>query len=756
MKKIFNILVVSLTMSLLFFTSCLKDNFELEEKFSDQIEWNPALALPIATADLTLANLAKEKQDTLEYVSEKDLGYGSSDEDKVIQFKYVIDTARIVDVMHLPIIDPYDTTVYLKPVEIGNVSFPIGFVTLRDLLQDNFSTDDYNDYVNAVASNPLLVNVDEKTAITEKKYPIGEIPESVKSFVIANFGKEVNVKDVFEYIVLKSGTITLSCTNSSGLNFYCDVVIGSYDKKGNYVEFGTFDYSGFPSWISQGGPQKQSFQADSSYLHSDFYFSFKNLRIGQAQNVQIPSLDDQGLLLNVEMTNLVAYSGKAYVPAQELRADYTQYVTFRDEDLDRKLFQVLVAKGAFHYEIESTMGIATEFIAEFPTVDSLGVTPIRKYAAMTNSKPHYSNDWLLNNCNIDLTQNPEQPYNSLPINIAYRVHTTGGMLEFGPEQYIRVDITNTDSIFFAYAEGDLGQFDQDLFHDELDFNLSDYLGDFMSVESLVLYDPKVNVNFYNPVGIGGDLELNLIGKDEKGKSVNLFEGYNNKIGVSRPSCESVQTGQSTISSILLNKNTSNIVDFVKLMPKKIDYSGMFHINTDIPAGEPIFNCVSNKGTAKLGVSIELPLNLSAKNFVLQEDVPLDMSDLGDLSMIERVRLYVNTEHQLPINATMKLSLLDTTREAGKEYLGTLDMVVLESASVDSNGKVARDSKKHTEEEITLEKGEPLLDNFLQANKLRVEVFLETAQNGSQPVIFYSYYGLKFNIAADCKFIYTSK
>ena len=141
---------------------------------------------------------------------------------------------------------------------------------------------------------------------------------------------------------------------------------------------------------------------------------------------------------------------------------------------------------------------------------------------------------------------------------------------------------------------------------------------------------------------------------------------------------------------------------------------------------------------------------------MQEDVPLDMSDLGDLSMIERVRLYVNTEHQLPINATMKLSLLDTTREAGKEYLGTLDMVVLESASVDSNGKVARDSKKHTEEEITLEKGEPLLDNFLQANKLRVEVFLETAQNGSQPVIFYSYYGLKFNIAADCKFIYTSK
>ncbi|MBP5582886.1 MAG: hypothetical protein J6X43_02885 [Bacteroidales bacterium] len=111
--------------SALTFTSCVKDNFELKEKFSDQIEWNPSLALPIATADMTLANLAKERPDTLEFISEKTLGYGDNDEDKVIQFSYVIDTARVIDVLHLPIIDPYDTTVYLKPVSIQDVSFPM-------------------------------------------------------------------------------------------------------------------------------------------------------------------------------------------------------------------------------------------------------------------------------------------------------------------------------------------------------------------------------------------------------------------------------------------------------------------------------------------------------------------------------------------------------------------------------------------------------------------------------------------------------
>ena len=141
------------------FASCMKDNFELKEKFSKDIEWNPSLALPIAEADMTLANLAKERQDTLEHISEKTLGYGTNDDDKVIQFRYVIDTARTVDVMHLPTLKPYTRTVKLKPVEISDVSFPIGYVTIDEVIKDNFSTSDYQDYVDEVAAHPGAVNM---------------------------------------------------------------------------------------------------------------------------------------------------------------------------------------------------------------------------------------------------------------------------------------------------------------------------------------------------------------------------------------------------------------------------------------------------------------------------------------------------------------------------------------------------------------------------------------------------------------------
>lgn len=739
------------------FASCMKDNFELKEKFSKDIEWNPSLALPIAEADMTLANLAKERQDTLEHISEKTLGYGTNDDDKVIQFRYVIDTARTVDVMHLPKVKPYERTVYLKPVKISDVAFPIGFVSVEDLLKDNFKTSDYQDYVDAMNSNPMSVNVGEKSAINEHLYPIGDVPEDIKSNITAYLDKEINISDVFEYILLRSGKITLSCFSSSGLNFYCDVVLSSRNSNGDLVEFGTFDFSEYPSWISMGGPHKRMIEANSSYLNSEFYFSFRNLRIGQASNVaMLEDLSQQRISLMLEMKDLVAISGKAYVPEQELQDNITEWMTVQDEDAqNRQLFNVLISQGAFHYEIESTMGIATELTAEFPTVDSAGVMPMRKSAAMTNEHPKYSNDWNMAGCNLDLTTNPDQPYNSLPVNVDYKVHTTGGMLEFDESQYIRVQVTNTDSLCFAYLEGNLRQFDQDIFSETLDFDLKDYLGEFMSVESLVLYDPKVNITYDNPVGIAGDLELNLVGKDDKGNSVDLFGGHQNKWRVVRPSCDSARQGLAASSGIYINKSTSNIIDFVKMMPKKIDYSGIFHVNSDFPNESSILNCVSNKGKAKLGVSIELPLNLSAKNFVLQKDVDLDMSQLGDLSMVEKVRLYINTEHQLPVNSTLTISLMDTTKAGPNQLLGTLDIVVLEAAQTE-NGKVPRNVKKNTVEEVTLDYNDPMLEKFLQANKLRFEVFLETANGGTTPVIFYSYYGLNISVAADCKFIYSGR
>lgn len=731
-------------------SSCLKDNFELKEKFSDQIEWNPSLALPIAKADLTLANIAKERKDTLEFVSETNLGYGTNAKDKVIQFKYVIDTARIVDVMHLPLIDPYDTTLQMEPVKLGTISFPIGYTTLRNLIQDNFSASDYQDYVNAGSS----VTLGEKSAITEHRYSIdGLIPASLNSYILANFGETLSVHDVLEYVVLKSGKLTLSCTNSSGFEFYCDVVIGSYNDLGDYVEFSTFDYSNFPNWIGHGGPLNRISYADSSYLNGDFYFSFRNLRIAQSTNVAT-DLDGMGVLLNIKMEDMVAYSGKAYVPEQTLSMDTITYMTMRDEDANRKLFRVLVERGRLNYNITSTVGVATQFIAEFPTIDSFGVTPIRKIATMTNENPTYSDSWALNDCNIDLTQNPDIAYNSLPIKLGYRVQTTGGMLYFGPEQNIKIEITNPDSVVFAYVEGDLGKFEQELFNETFDFDLNEYIPDFIEGD-FVFYDPKINISFHNPVGIGGDLELNLVGHDTKGSSANVFSGNPNKWTMVRPNCSLVEQGQSVNSSIVINNKTSNIVDFIKLLPNTIDYSGVFHVNSEIPDGTPIYNCISNKGEARLTVEIELPLNLSAKNLILKQDVDLDISDLGDLSVIEKMRVYINAEHQLPVKATLRLTMLDTTQPIIAQNLGVLDMIVLDSAPT-KDGKVAREVKKTNEDEVTLEKGDPRLENLLKANKLRVEVLLETEQAGEIPVVFYSYYGLKLNLAADCKFIYTSK
>jgi hypothetical protein len=101
-------------------------------------------------------------------------------------------------------------------------------------------------------------------------------------------------------------------------------------------------------------------------------------------------------------------------------------------------------------------------------------------------------------------------------------------------------------------------------------------------------------------------------------------------------------------------------------------------------------------------------------------------------------------------------MLDTTLVGAAQELGVLDVIVLESGST-INGKVARNStNKHTEEIVLTSATDSRLEKFLQSNKLRLEVLVETDQQGNVPVIFYTYYGLKFNLAVDGKFLYEGK
>ncbi len=302
----------------------------------------------------------------------------------------------------------------------------------------------------------------------------------------------------------------------------------------------------------------------------------------------------------------------------------------------------------------------------------------------------------------------------------------------------------------------MGKIEEDVFEDSIDFQIEDFLKNFLSGE-ITFYDPKLRIVYHNPVGIPGKFKMNIVGTNSKGESVSALKENANMFTIHAPTCDMVKNGDVIISNIEFNKNSSNIVDFIRLMPNKIAYSGKYLLNFDEPDENSIVNCVSNVGNARLTVEVELPMKLSIKDLVLRQEVPLSqIPEIENITNIESLRLFVYTENQLPLDVKLKITMLDTTLVGAAQELGVLDVIVLESGST-INGKVARNStNKHTEEIVLTSATDSRLEKFLQSNKLRLEVLVETDQQGNVPVIFYTYYGLKFNLAVDGKFLYEGK
>jgi len=710
--------------------SCVGDKFDVKEKLSKKVQWSPELAVPLAHADLTLSDFIREKQDTIQYIPETDLGYGSNSEDLVIQLRYAIDTGRSIDITRLPIMDPYDTTIRLDPVKLSDISAPIG-ITMNELLQDNFNGADYTTYQAYETASPTITT--EHSAIKSTIYTAAlPLP-------------------VLEYAILSEGQMKLTMGNGFTFPIMCEMTIYT-DSLGTDVEIGTFDFSnGGTTWLDPFSQKADSIQFDSTYLGSIIKYEYKNVKFG-ASTLPVPiSLSDY-LVTQIDVTDIVASEGRAMIPLQTIKMDSLFYIGLHDSDPSKKLYGVEIEKGAVHYKITSSIEIATDFFIEFPSMEFNGDT-VTKFAELNSSTPIVEENWDLADHKLSLRENPDIPFNQLPIRIGYKVYTGNNMVSFGPNQNLNVQFSNPDSIVFSYIEGNFGQISEDVFADNLEFDIGDFIDNFSEGE-ITFYDPKLRVVYDNPVGIAGSFELNLIGTNSKNQVVDVFSGHDNKFNIKAPSCDSVRMGESITSVIELNKSTSNIVDFIKILPNNIEYSGTFNINDNVADPDNIVNCVSNISDAHLTVEAELPMKLSVKDLVVSQEIPMTdiLKSIESVENIENLHLYFYTENMFPLDVTLKITMLDTTLT--NPELGDLDMYILQSANT-VGGKVPRTSvNKHTAElDLNSNTGDKKLTKLLQANKLRLSVYLETDQQGEVPVVLYTYYGLKFWMSVEGKFLY---
>jgi hypothetical protein len=707
----------------------VKDHFDVNKKFSGDVTWNPELAVPLAKAKLTLLDLLKEKPDTLEYISETELGYGSKPEDKVLVLRFGIDTSQTVNLLSLPAMEAYDTTIYLKPISIPTANF--------------------------------------KLPIAEKITDI--INKAGQEYTLDGSGEALS--NMFEYVYITEGEMFLTCFNTSSESIDCDIDL-VVDSAGVRKPIGTFSFTDIPplnitniadwqaiaDYITNGGEvpdvlkqssQKITKQLKDQYVGEKLYYTYKNFAPHNATLFN----SAQSLITLVEFGTLKIDQGKAQVPEQIISTDTTIYVTVSPDKIQQKLFEVHVEKGEINYDITSEIDIATHLIFTFPTITKNGV-PIQSPEILINKDNSTAQGSMsFEGCVIDLTKSyqDKQPFNSLPIELSYRVEA-GGMMEFNAEQYIDISIGNRDSIQFSYIRGNIGSGEEEILHDVVDFDIGEVL-DVIGDNSITFADPRLNLRFDNPIAVGAAIDIDLSASNDKGETVQMFPEGARRIPIEAPDCAGVLNHEQKETKIELDSSQSNIVEFLHIMPNSIAYSGKLLYNPDDPTGMSE-NCISNQAEVELTIDVEVPLNVTLNNIIFSHDIALDKplgETLGESVNLDTLSIRIDTKNSFPLDATLKITMLDTTQAVeSAQFLGELPVQLLEAAPTDDKGKVT-EAKTYVNEEIKVD-GD-LFKAFIHANKIRIEATLNTTDSDKgKSAILYSFYSIDVQISANGKFL----
>lgn len=167
-------------------------------------------------------------------------------------------------------------------------------------------------------------------------------------------------------------------------------------------------------------------------------------------------------------------------------------------------------------------------------------------------------------------------------------------------------------------------------------------------------DPRIGIFFRNSFGIPISIEVNPL----KGLS-DVNPPYEvNLTGLPVPfmlnSPDLTQVGQKVNSSIILNKDNSNLADFINLLPQRVEYGVEGIIN---PTGSVPGNFVLDTSNFEVEVEIEIPLEGYANGFTIQDTIEFDFEE--DLDMFEWILFRVNAESTFPVEAAIQVTFLDS-------------------------------------------------------------------------------------------------
>ena len=280
-----------------------------------------------------------------------------------------------------------------------------------------------------------------------------------------------------------------------------------------------------------------------------------------------------------------------------------------------------------------------------------------------------------------------------------------------------------------YATGFFGDRDVDIPSGDFDFDLS-------GIEKLAsgfrIANPDLKLLIASNIGLPVELAPDLDGINSANEITNL--GATPQL----ISAASDTVGFDT-STIAFNTQNSNIADFIAALPSTILYSGKATLN---PNGPTMSNFIGKNAALSASIDVELPLEISIDNSVLEEELTgIDIFSENP-EEIDEFTLIFRSSNGFPFELDISAAFLDQNT---KDSVFGFNLGLLEAAETDDSTIVKR-GEYAVPREITFTGAD--LDLLKSTNAIRFRATLNTP--GSSPKKFYTNFDTEISIAARVK------
>ena len=528
--------------------------------------------------------------------------------------------------------------------------------------------------------------------------------------------------DAFKFVVVETGLIEISLINEMPVEITrLDMTL--MNRIDSSV-VGKFYFENIPV----DGIQTDDLYIENQDLYSDLLMFVDTFFVEGSgnnpfdQSTFVPLSYAQGVDVIVTTRNFIVKEGLVRFPEREGPSD-TIVVDLEFEN-GMELSRMDVDEGDFNCNFESS--VKTDIDVEF-TIPQLKnefgeVFTFSFIVSNTEQSGIQNSTFPIDGFDFDLSQN----LNTLDVYFSTKVvptPVTQDHVVFSELDTVRISVA-LDNMEFSYIEGYFGQVEKIIEPSEfsLDLNALQEIA-----TGIVLETPKITFISDNSMGIPFDINLTM-------------EGVNNGM-LSNLDGPPIEINANGISYTEYNSANSQIVDFIALNPKKMQYSGDVISNPQGDTGA--LNFISPGSGLTIGFEMDLPLHLRIEDTNLSDtlnislELPTSIETNIDDYLVS-AQLFFSIENEFPFDANVMLYFKDSISNYN---LDSLELNLIEAAQVNSEGIVENASVLNYSILLAQER----LLNLLDVNQVVLNANFSSYDYENTAVKLYTDYELRIGL-----------